>query len=48
MATVIDRQSVKLTATAVLLQELTQGQIQGAGKNKTLPLGEHCILLFSV
>lgn len=48
MATVIDRQSVKLTATVVLLQEWTQGQTLRAGKEKTRSLREYCFLLFGV
>ena len=50
MATVMDRQPVKLTATTVLLQELTQGQTLRLGKDKTLSLGEisHCFMFNSI
>lgn len=48
MATVVDRLSVKLTATTVLLQELTQGQTLSVVEDETLSLGEYCFLLFHV
>lgn len=48
MATVIDRQSVKLTAAPVLLQELAQGQRLCVGKDKTLALQEEPFLVSPV
>lgn len=48
MATVTDGLSAKLTASAELLQEATQGQTLSIGKHKTLSPGQYCFLLFCV
>lgn len=48
MATVIDRQSVKLTAATVLLRERAQGQSLCVGKDKAWALREERFLVLPV